>query len=160
VSGVPLARILFSASGALWLVIGLLTPFASETSIGTRTLMTSPATDTDLFGAAPEKLLASDLRLSTLRRVMLRAIAGLLVAGGLLTTATAWYGLRRPTIWALTLLTAVTVLVLPYWWISFGPYREAGIRLRLLDLPPFMWVPGILMPLASVLGWLDVTGAT
>jgi hypothetical protein len=52
------------------------------------------------------------------------------------------------------LLTVVGFAVLPYWWIVFRPYRDAGIKLGLLDLPPFMWVPGVLMPVASILGWI------
>jgi len=150
----PTSRILFVIAGGLWLVIGLLAPFIMDTAAGKRTLFGSPTTDKALYGAPPEELLVSNLQLATFRQVILLAIAGLLVSTGLLTGAVAWFGLREPEAWALGLLTVVGLVVLPYWWIAFAPYREAGIRLRVLDLPPFMWIPAILMPLASVLGWV------
>lgn len=147
------SRILFLICGGLWLAIGLLTPVMSDSVVGRRTLFGSPATDTALYGSPPEELLVSNPQLATLRHVTLRAVAGLLVAAGLLTTAVAWFELGGSETWALALLTLVGVAVLPYWWIAFGPYRQAGIKLGPLDLPPFMWVPGVLMPVASILGW-------
>ncbi|MDX1449828.1 MAG: hypothetical protein R3246_12285, partial [Acidimicrobiia bacterium] len=39
--------------------------------------------------------------------------------------------------------------------VALAPYRSAGVRLTLGDIPPFMWVPAIAMPAASVLGWVD-----
>ena len=147
------SRILFLISAGVWLVIGLLTPVMSDSAIGKRTLFGSPSTDTALYGSPPEELLASNPQLATLRHVTLRAVAGLLVAAGLLTAGIAWFGLRGGDTWALGLLTVAGLAVIPYWWIVFGPYRQAGIKLGLLDLPPFMWVPGVLMPVASILGW-------
>lgn len=148
------SRILFLLSGGLWLVIGLLTPLLSDTAVGSRTVFGSPSTDTALYGSPPEELLVSNPHLATLRHMTLRAIAGLLVAAGLMTAAVAWFGLMEFEAWPLALLTVVGLAVLPYWWIAFSPYRKAGIRLGLLDLPPFMWVPGVLMPVASVIGWV------
>jgi hypothetical protein len=148
------SRILFLIAGGLWLLIGVLTPVMSDTAFGKQTLFGSPSTDTALYGGRPEVLLATNHQLATLRHVILRAIAGLLVAAGLLTATMAWFGLADPRPWALGLLTIVGLVVLPYWWIAFGLYRQGGVRLALLDLPPFMWVPGILMPVASILGWM------
>lgn len=149
------SRTLFLIAGLVWLVIGLLTPVMSETAGGRRTLFTSPASDTVLFGGPPEELLAANTDLATLRHVTFRVIAGLLVAAGLLTMSVAWFALGETEIWALGLLTVVGVAVIPYWWITFGPYREVGVKLGLFDLPPFMWVPGLLMPVAAALGWID-----
>lgn len=149
------SRILFLIAGGLWLVSGLLTPSMMDTAVGKRTLFGSPATDRALYGAPPEELLVSNLQLATFRHVILVVIDALLVALGLMTVGVAWFGLREPEVWALALLTVAGLVVLPYWWIAWGPYREAEVRLGLFDLPPFMWVPAILMPLASVLGWVD-----
>lgn len=147
-------RILFLVAGGMWLVIGLLTPVMFDSAMGRRTLFGSPSSDAVLYGLPPEELLVSNPQLATLRRVTLPAVAGLMVAAGLLTLSVAWFGLKESGSWALTLLTVVGLAVLPCWWIVFGPYRQAGIKLGLFDLPPFMWVPGILMPVASVLGWI------
>jgi hypothetical protein len=151
---VSTSRLLFLAAGLLWTVIGLLAPVMMDTTAGKRTLFGSPTTDKALYRAAPEELLVSNLDLAIFRQVILRAIAGLLVATGLLTAAVAWFGLRQPETWALTLLTGVGLVVLPYWWIAFGPYREAGIDLGVLDLPPFMWIAALLMAAAAALGWV------
>jgi hypothetical protein len=45
--------------------------------------------------------------------------------------------------------------VLPFWWVSLAPYRDANVPLRVGDIPPFMWVPAIMMPVASLLAWIE-----
>ena len=148
------SRALFFIGGAFWLVIGVLTPLAMDRDIGRPALFVTEATDTELYGRPPEQILSSVPELATFRSVVLRAIAGLLVAAGLLVVGVAWFGLREPEAWALALLTLVALVVLPYWWITFGAYRTAGVSLPLTSVPPFMWVPGILMPVGAVLGWI------
>jgi hypothetical protein len=149
-----LSRLLFGMCGALWLAIGVLTPVFMDRDFGRTTLFGSPRTDAALYGDRPERLLETNRELATFRGVALRAIGGLLVAAGVSVLAIAWFGLREVVAWPLTTLTVVSLAVLPYWWLAFRPYREAHIPLSLLDLPPFMWIPGVLMPMASVLGWL------
>jgi hypothetical protein len=154
----PLAisRILFIAVGVLWLLIGLATPWASERSAGRGGMFLTHDTDLALYGAEPQKLLATRPDLLTLRRTVFRVIAGLFVAAGILVIGVAWFGLRSRSPWALGLLTVVGLAVLPYWWIALAPYRAAGIKLPLSVVPPFMWVPGLLAPLASLIGWIDI----
>ena len=148
------SRYLFLACGILWLLIGILTPLLMDRGIGKAAVFVTSATDEALFGAAPEIILESNPALFTLRGITLRAIAGLLVAAGSMVVAVSWFGLKSPTSWALGALTFVGVAVIPYWWIAFRPYREGGVAMSLLDIPPFMWVPAFLMPLASALGWI------
>ncbi|HEY5578310.1 MAG TPA: hypothetical protein VIL12_01330 [Acidimicrobiia bacterium] len=149
------SRLLFLVSGLLWLAIGALAPVMFESPLGKRTLFVSPSSDAALFGAPPAQLLVANPSLATFRRVMIPAIAGLLVASGLITAGVAWFGMMGGETWALTLLNAVGLVVIPFWWVVLGPYRAAGIALGLFDLPPFMWVPGLLMPAGAVLGWVS-----
>ncbi len=148
------SRILFLIGGLFWLAIGVLTPLVVDRWTGPTGLFISVSTDTALYGAPPDQILASNPEVTMLRRVMIRVLAGLLVATGLFAAGVAWFGLREPQTWALALLTVVGLAVLPYWWITLGPYRAAGIRVGLGDMPPFMWVPGMLFPVAAVLGWI------
>lgn len=147
------ARIIFGLVGLFLLLIGVLTAILTDRGIGPSIVFVSPRTDQALFGAAPEEVLSSNPDLVTFRFVVLRTLAGLLVATGLLTAGVAWFGMSDGGPWALTLLTVVGLAVIPFWWIALGPYREAGIRLGLGDIPPFMWVPALVMPAASLLGW-------
>lgn len=147
------ARILFLLVGALWLVIGVLTPLLVG-KVGPPILFVSTRTDTVVFGAPPDDVLAASPQLATLRLMLLRTIGGLLAAAGLLVLAVAWFGLESSGRWALVTLTVVGLAVVPFWWVALTPYRAAGVNLGLGDIPPFMWVPAILMPVASVLGWI------
>jgi len=152
------SRYLFLASGILWLLVGVLTPLLMDRGIGKAALFVTSTTDTALYGDAPEAILESTPALVTFRGVTLRVIAGLLVAAGSLVIALSWFGLKPATAWALAALSFVGVVVIPYWWIVFRPYREAGVDVGLLDIPPFMWVPAFLMPLAAALGWIAYAG--
>lgn len=150
------SRYMFIAAGFVWLLIGLVTPFFMDTSSAKTTLFGSPTTDAALYGDAPEVILASNPELSLFRGMALGAIAGLLVGSGILVIGVAWFGLETPSNWALALLTVAGIVVIPYRWIIFAPYRSAGISLSIGALPPFMWIPSILMPLATVFGWIAV----
>lgn len=148
------SRILFIICGVLWVLIGLSTPLLMDRGLTKAMLFVSPSTDSDLFGKAPDLVLASNSDLAVFRGIAIRVIAGLLVAAGILTTGVAWFALEPTVAWALGVLTVVGAVVVPYWYVALRPYREAGIALGVLDLPPFMWVPGILMPIAAVFGWI------
>jgi hypothetical protein len=115
----------------------------------------SERADTSLYGGPPNQVLEDIPELRILRHTTVKGtLSGFLVASGLLTTAVAWFALGSSQIWALVTLTIVGVAVVPYWWIALAPYRDAGIGLTLADIPPFMWLPAIVMPIASLLGWL------
>jgi len=149
------ARWLFTGVGAFWFLIGVLAAVLTGRGIGPPMIFVSERTDTALFGGPPDEVLESIPELGTLRNIAVKGVvSGLLVATGLLTATVAWFGLREPEVWALALLTIVGVAVIPYWWIALAPYREAEIALSLADIPPFMWLPAIVMPVASLLGWI------
>ncbi len=150
------AQILFAAVGIFWLLIGVLAALLTDRDIGMPMIFISERTDTALYGGHPHDVLERIPELRILRHTTVKgALSGALVASGLLTAGLAWFGLERPEAWVLGLLTIVGVGVIPYWWVSLAPYRNAGITLTLGDIPPFMWVPAIVMPVASLLGWVD-----
>lgn len=149
-----IARTLFLIVGGLWLSIGVATPLLLGKRIGPPMVYISTRTDMALFGEPPDRVLAGNPQLAVLRQMLIRSLAGLLVAAGVAVIGLAWFGMRTPDRWVVAVLALVGIAVLPFWWSVFAPYRAAGIRLTIGDLPPFMWVPAILMPVASILGWL------
>ncbi len=151
------ARILFLIAGGLWLAIGVAAPLLLGKGVGPPMVYISTRTDTALFGAPPDQVLAGNPQLVMLRMMLIRSLSGLMVAAGLAVLGLAWFGMRTPDRWVLGLLAVIGAAVLPFWWSVFAPYRAAGIRLAIGDLPPFMWVPAILMPVASVFGWLGTS---
>lgn len=152
------ARSLFVFVGVFWSAIGVAGAALVGRRVGAAYVFVSVRADTALFGGLPEEALAADRNLATLKVMLVRALCGFMLAAGVLCAAVAWFGLAEPRIWALTTLTAVGLIVLPYWWFTLAPYRAAGYTLRLADIPPFMWVPAIVMPIASVLGWAARAG--
>lgn len=119
------SRLLFLISGAFWLIIGVLSALLLDRNIGQPMVFASPSADAQLFGARPEQVMKENTALFLLRYAAMRTIAGLLVGAGLLVVGLAWFGLKRPEIWALGILTVAGMAVIPYWWISFGQYRRA-----------------------------------
>jgi hypothetical protein len=77
-----------------------------------------------------------------------------LVSFGLLQVAVVVFGLLDRHPWALCVLTIADLAMLPYWVSVLGPYRRAGVRLRLLEIPPILWIPWFVVPVGAVLGWV------
>ena len=153
-SGISVA--LFLLCGAVYVLIGLLTPVLLNRGIGPPILIISNRTDAVVFGRDPKELLESDPALAMLRTILLTIIAGLLVTAGCLVIALAWFGLRGGQAWALAALTLAGIVVLPFWGLVLRPYIQAGVPLALGDLPPFMLVPTSLLLPAVILGWIGL----
>ena len=149
------STVLFVLYGAVWLLIGVLTPFLHDSSTGRTMLFLSPRTDAALFGADPTSLL-TDPALSRLRSLLMIALGSMLAASGILVIAIAFFALREGHGWALAALALAGLVVLPFWLLVFRPYAAAGVAVGLGDVPPFMWVPTALLVPAVVLGWIGV----
>ena len=149
------STVLFVLYGAVWFVIGVLTPFVHDSATGRTMLFMSPRTDAALFGVDSISLLA-DPALSRLRSLLMIALGSMLAAAGILVIAIALFALRAGHGWALATLTLAGLVVLPFWFLVFPPYVAAGIPLGLSDVPPFMWVPTTLLVPAVVLGWIGL----
>ena len=147
---------LFLAIGALWVVIGALTVPFHNRSIGAETIFVSRATDASFFGGSPSELLATDPALSKLRTLLLTVIAGFLLMAGSFVLMVAWFGLSQGQTWALAALSVGAVFALLFWALALIPYFRAGITVTIGDLPPFMWIPALLILPAILLGWFGL----
>lgn len=149
------SRWLFLGIGALWLVIGLLTPGMMNRPGG---LFISARTDRELYGQEPAEALQNET-LRGVRESIVVSLAGMLAVGGLLVVAVAWFGLPTGEAWPFWTLVAMGALALPYWILVLRPYWAAGIRTGLSDMPPFMWVTTVLWLLGTVAGLVARRGA-
>jgi hypothetical protein len=146
---------LFLLYGAVYLLIGALTPIMMNTEIGQQVTVSSTEKDDALLGGPLPALLRASPALAKLRTMLLSMIGGLLVTAGILVLTVTWFGLRQGQGWALAALALAGVAVFPFWWLVFRPFGEAGIRVG-LDWPPFMLIPTVLLGPAMVLGWIGL----
>lgn len=58
--------------------------------------------------------------------------------------------------WAYLTLILANLALAPYDAVLIGRYVRAGARLRILEIPPLIWVPAIVVPIAIVLGWIGL----
>jgi hypothetical protein len=144
------------AIGALWVMVGLLGMLLLNKAVGPQMLFVSNSTDAAYFGDSPERLLASDPALLKLRTLLIRVITGFMVLAGLLYVFVAWFALRQGQSWAPASLFVSGFLAICLWAVALAPYVRSGIRLTLGDLPPFMWVPALLLIPAFILGSVGV----
>lgn len=155
-SPLGLSVALFLLYGGFYVFIGALTPALSDTEMGRQIGIISARTDRILFGDSPENLLRNDPALARARTIIFNMLGGVLVAAGILVMAVAWFGLRQGQAWALWTLCLAGVVVVPFWWLVFQPYFQAGAPLSFSDIPPFMKVPGVLLIPAFVSGWIGL----
>ena len=83
-------------------------------------------------------------------------LAGMLVFSGCIEIGIAWFGLRSGQTWALLTLAIAGIAQIPFWYFVFKPYLNASIHLGLSDIPPFIWIPGVLLLPAIILGWIGL----
>jgi hypothetical protein len=150
-SPLGISVVLFLLSGGLYIFIGIVTPLAVKTTA--QILIVSTRTDSIVFGHEPSELLRNDPSLQMLRIILLRMMAGLLVAAGCFQITLTWFGLRQGQSWAFIALLLVGLAVLPFWLFALRPYLQQNVALTLFDIPPFMWVPAAFLIPAAVLGW-------
>lgn len=155
-SPLGISVLLFLLSGVLHLLIGLLTPLMMDSGFARQVLFISNRTDATLFGTEPSQLLQRNPELAKMRTVLKGVFGGWLVVIGVLTLTVAWFGLRQHQMWSLITLGACGLLMLPFWYITFRPYLQAGIPMGFADLPPIFWIPGVTLIPAIVLGWLGL----
>src|SRR3989304_8831539 len=102
-SSLGISVILFLIYGAVYVLIGMLTPIMLDPQSGTLVFF-SPNTDAKLFGQEPAKLIEGNKNFAMLRQILLFVIAGLLTATGIFHLALTWFGLRQGHAWALAAL--------------------------------------------------------
>jgi hypothetical protein len=108
------------------------------------------------YGSSPADIMAREPAVRGYRDSMWFIVAGLLVAVGILQGTVTWFGLRNGAPWALPVLVLVGVALVAYWVLALWPYVRANAPLTLGDLPPFIWVPALLLVPATVCSWLGL----
>lgn len=152
------SAVLFGLSAFLRLGVGLFVPFAIR-SIGSSHPgppgLFHPRPDAALFGSEP--IAEHDApRIRVLGIMLWDWLSGTLVSAGILELAIVWFGLVRGEGWAYLTLVLANLALAPYYWLIVGRYVRVGARLRILEVPPLIWVPAILVPVAIVLGWIGI----
>lgn len=152
------AVILFGSCGALSLAVGLFVPFvirSGDASGPGPPGLFHPRPDAAVFG--PEPVGERDSARVRLLGVMhWDWLSGTLVSFGILQIAVDWFGLASGERWAYFALVLANLALAPYYALIVRRYARAGARLRLLEIPPLMWVPAFLVPIAIVLGWIGL----
>ena len=156
-SPLGISVLLFLISGVLHFLIGALTPFAIESEFGRKILMISNHTDTALFGTEPSQLLQKNPELAKLRVLLSGVMGGWLVVLGIFIMSVTWFGLRQHQMWSLITLGTTGLIILPFWYITFRPYLQAGVTFGFSDIPPILWIPALTLIPAVVLGWIGLS---
>lgn len=147
--------ILFTAIGALWVLIGVLAVPLHKRG-NPDYLFVSESVDTAFFGAPSSQLAPFDSPLAKFRTLLITVLSGALVAAGALFLFLAQFGLKQGYAWALLALAISGLVAVIFWGIALFPYFQAGIAVGLGDLPPFIWVPSALILPAVIFGWLGI----
>lgn len=152
------SAIVFSLTALLRLGVGLFVPFAirlgGSSHPGPPGLF-HPRPDAALFGSEP--IAERDaVRVRVLGIMLWDWLSGTLVSAGILELAVVWFGLVRGEGWAYVTLILANLALAPYYGLIVGRYVRVGARLRILEVPPLIWVPAMLVPIAIVLGWIGL----
>lgn len=152
------SAVLFGLSALLRLGVGLFVPFAIRSSSSSHSGppgLFHPRADEALFGSDP--IAERDApRVRVLGIMLWDWLSGTLVSAGLLELAVVWFGLVRGEGWAYVTLIVANLALAPYYALIVGRYVRVGAGLRILEVPPLIWVPAILVPIAIVLGWIGI----
>ena len=155
-SPLGISVVLFLLLGLFHILIGVLTPvFVRADRLTSDILLTSTRTDTALFGASPQDLVAKDRALGLLRQVALYWFAAYMVGLGILQLSLSWFGLRAGQSWALWSLTLSGLSMVPAIGMSLVPYARVGAMPGIGEMPPFIMAL-VLIPIAAVLGWIGL----
>ena len=147
---------LFLAYGAIHLLTGGAYALVAETELNRHEIFFTPASDQALFGAPPADLLRDDQALVQLRSLTFLVIAAVLVGLAIAEFSLTWFGLREGRPWALITLAVSGLAMFPFWALLFRPYLAAGASLGLFEVQPWIWMEGVLLVPATVLGWVGL----
>lgn len=151
-SRVEVAAALFLAAGLFHLTIGVLTPVGIRLGWAPGVFVYNDAADRAIFGKSHVELRA-DADVMKLREILLGMISGLLVGLGLLEMALARWGVRQGQAWAVAAIGIVAVSMAIFWTLGHVLWFRAGLPGGLAALPPFQWVPLVLVAAGSAAFW-------
>lgn len=128
--------VLFAVAGGFHAAIGLLAGFLG---LPPGIVGLSARSDRKMWGR-PSKELLEDRVVRDLRTHHAIVISGLLVGFGVVQMALGGYAASQGMTWAIVTLTAMGVVMVPYWAAMVAQFVRAGVRVGLGDVQPFVWV--------------------
>ena len=119
-------------------------------------ILLSGRMDSLLFGRDLGEILRSDPILVQVDGYLMSVRVGLWLAFGIFQVSLVWFGMRSGEAWAFWTVVLANVAALAGWLFLSVPFLQKGIPFG-LDLPPVVFLlPLILLPLATILGWVGL----
>lgn len=150
---------LFLLINFMYAVVGMLTPIAFRL-YGTELtqkfgLIVSPRADKAVFGDAIESVIKQPSAMVTKVSVY-DMISGLYIAIAILHFCLVWFGLRNGLAWSLWALTFSDIAVVAGYLLATYHFSNNLTPLRFGDLAPYATLPALILPFATLLGWLGL----
>ena len=116
----------------------------------------SPRADAAYFGKSPTELAKEDPAIAELHVAMLNLYGGFLICLAITQICLVWFGLRNGYMWALWALAISDLAVVVHYWVIVVPPFARSFPLGMSDLHPYVLYPMIAVPIATILGWLNL----
>ncbi len=107
-----------------------------------------------LYGKPTLDLVREAPALLTVRRQLMDVWCAFALALAIAQVAIVWFALRRGEAWALWTLALADIAIVVYYFALLVP--AARPHLAWGDVHPFAWYPAIVVPVATLLGWLGL----
>jgi hypothetical protein len=152
--------LLFMVSGALQALIGVLgtslrVVYGTANARLSGSFLMGRAVDEQIFGKPPTDAVRENPRVGDLVAWATHLLCAFLIAFGLLACAVAWFALRRGEGWALLSLSVTHAVSLGiYWFVLMLPLLRDYHVGYFQTWHPLALVPTLLVPPATLLGWL------
>ena len=152
---------LFLLVNLMYLIIGVLTPIAFRL-YGTQLthrfgLVFSPRSDVAAFGKSSADLIHDQPAAQYTKVTIYYMLSGLYLAVAILHFCLVWFGLRSGQPWALWALTFANLSIVLLFFFGVRYFSTHVTPLSLGDLYPYVLLPAVVFPIASVLGWIGIT---
>jgi len=151
---------LFLLINFIYLLLGILTPILYPGNSMKFTemfgLVFSPRSDKAAFGKTTLEIVGQNSAIMSTKIAIYQMYFGLYCAIAILHFFIVWFGLKCGHSWALWALTASNFAVIFFFILGARYFSQQLTPLYFKDLPPYATIPGLLLPIATVLGWLGL----
>ncbi|MBS3913395.1 MAG: hypothetical protein KG003_02760 [Bacteroidetes bacterium] len=116
----------------------------------------SPRTDEIAFGEATENVLQSNPKALIIKTSVYDMISGLYLAFSMVHFCLIYFCLTHGEKWAFWAISFSNSVIFIYYLMAAKNYSVKIAKLKFADLMPFATIPGILLPVAIILGYLGL----
>lgn len=116
----------------------------------------SPRSDVIAFGKNAEEVMKENPSALIIKTTVYDMITGLYLAYAVLHLCLVMFGLMHGERWALWVLTFSDLAIIFFYLVAARNFSRHLAPLKFSDLMPFATVPGIVLPLASALGFFGL----